>query len=55
MLLMPQYEKPIDSAQEIRDRGLIPFVAPNFGYLKQFLLDSPNTVYQKLGEKNCYF
>ena len=26
MLLMPQYEAPIDSAQDILDRGMIPFV-----------------------------
>ena len=50
MLLMPQYEKPIDSAQEILDRGMIPFVTYSGDYWKQFLLESPNPIYQKLGE-----
>lgn len=50
MLLMPKYGKPIDSAQDILDRGLIPFRESGGGYWKQFLLQSPNPAYQELGE-----
>ena len=50
MLLMPQYEKPVDSAQEILDRGMIPFVIPGGDFYKQFLKESSNPTYQKLGE-----
>ena len=49
MLLKPQYEAPVDSAQDILDRGLIPFVQYG-GYLdRDHLLQSPNPAYQKLG------
>ena len=47
---MPQYEKPVDSAQDILDRGMIPFVVDGGDYWKPFLLQSSNPVYQKLGE-----
>ena len=50
MLLMPQYEKPIDSAQVILDRGMILFVIYGGEYYKQFLQQSSNLAYQKLGE-----
>ena len=50
MLLMPQYEKPVDSAQDILDRGMIPFVIYGGEYYKQFLQQSSNPAYQKLGE-----
>ena len=50
MLLMPQYEKPVDSAQDVLDRGMIPFVVDGGDYWKPFLLQSSNPVYQKLGE-----
>ena len=49
MMLKPQYELPVDSAQDIIDRGLIPFA---FGdYFKEFLTQSPNPLYQQLGHK----
>ena len=50
MLLMPQYEKPVDSAQDILDRGMTPFVMDGGDYWKQLLLHSPNPAYQKLGK-----
>ena len=50
MLLMPQYEKPVNSAQDILDRGMIPFVWYGGKFWKHFLLQSSNPVYQKLGE-----
>jgi apolipoprotein N-acyltransferase len=50
MLLMPQYEKTIDSAQDILDRGMIPFVLYGGYYYRGFLLQSSNPTYKKLGE-----
>ena len=50
MLLMPQYAKPVDSAQEILDRGMIPIVDDGGLYWKHFLLQSSIPTYQKLGE-----
>ena len=48
-MLKPQYEQPVDSAQDIIDRGLIPF---SWGeYYKIFLIQSPNPLYQQLGNK----
>ena len=48
MLLKPKYEKPIDSAQEVLDRGLIPF---GHGYYKIVLQSSSDPLYQQLGKK----
>jgi hypothetical protein len=47
---LQNYEKPIDSAQDILDRGMIPFIIDGGDYLKDHLLQSSNPVYQKLGE-----
>jgi hypothetical protein len=53
VLLMPQYEKPVDSAQDILDRGLIPLLDGEF-YIS-LLLQSPISAYQKLGEIGVLF
>ena len=50
MLLMPQYEKPVDSAQDVLDRGMIPFVNVGGDYWRDQLLQSSNPTYKKLGE-----
>ena len=50
MLLRPQYEKPVDSVQDIIERGLIPFVNDDNYYIKDFLSQSPNPLFQQLGE-----
>jgi hypothetical protein len=50
MLLMPQYEKPVNSAQDVLDRGMIPFVWERGAYFRDHLLQSTNPTYQKLGE-----
>ena len=52
VLLRPKYEQPIDSAQEVLDRGMIPF---GMGSIKIVLLTSPNPVYQQLGKKYLDF
>ena len=50
MLLMPQYEKPVDSAQDVLDRGMVPFVWHGGEYYRDLLLQSSNPTYKKLGE-----
>ena len=50
VLLRPQYEKPVDSVQDIIERGMITFVPDASYYWKDFLLQSPNPLYQKLGD-----
>ena len=50
MLLMPQYEAPIDSAQDVLDRRMLPFVDDGGEYYRDHLLQSSNTVYQQLGK-----
>ena len=50
ILLMPQYEAPVDSAQDILDRGMIPFVINGGEVFRDHLLQSSNPVYQQLGK-----
>ena len=50
MLLMPQYGKPVDSAQDILDRGMIPMVIDGGDLYRDHLLQSSNPAYQKLGK-----
>ena len=50
MLLKPKYGIPVDSAQDILDRGMIPFVWDGGAYYRDHLLQSPSSAYQKLGE-----
>ena len=47
---MPVLEKPVDSAQDVLDRGLIPVVVDGGGYWQDFLKSSSNPLYQALGE-----
>ena len=49
VLLLPQYEDPIDSAEDIVDRGMIPFTEPGAVIYTDLLLQSPNPLYQYLG------
>ena len=48
MLLMPVLEKPVDTAQDILDRGMIPFVIDGGQFYVDVLKESPNPVYQQL-------
>ena len=50
MLMMPMWEEPVDTAQDVLDRGLIPIVDYGAAYYVQLLKNSPNSVYQQLGE-----
>ena len=50
MLMMPMWEEPVDTAQDVLDRGLIPIVDYGEYHVIQQLKNSQNTAYQKLGE-----
>ena len=51
VLLRPQYSEPVDTAQQVLDRGLVPFVFGGGGYMMHLLLSSPLPVLQELGNK----
>jgi hypothetical protein len=53
MMLKHEYEEPIDSAQDIVDRGMIPII-PSQHYMDN-LKQSPNVLYQQLAEKAIMF
>ena len=50
VLLKPSYEKPVESVDDVIDRGLIPFYIPGGGIFKQMLADSEDPRYQYLSE-----
>ena len=50
MLLKPVLEAPIDTVQEIVDKGLTPIVVDGGQYWIEFLENSPNPLYQQLAE-----
>ena len=50
MLLSTILEKPLDTADDILNRGLIPFASPFGGIFVDILKNSPNPVYQQLAE-----
>ena len=51
MLLIGQSEEPVDTAQQILDRGLVPFVMQYGYYWKHFLEVSPIPALQEIGNK----
>ena len=48
ILIMPVYEDPIDSYQDVIDKGLIPFAHPGSHYYGEHLANSPNPGYKYL-------
>ena len=50
VLLRPNYEKPVNSAKDIIDRRMIPFVDDGAYFYRDYLVRSPNPLYQQLGE-----
>ena len=50
MLIKPVLEKPIDSVQDIVDRGLVPITDEGGQFWKDFLRDSANPLYRQLAE-----
>ena len=49
-LLKPNYEKPVDTAQDVLDRGLKVIYPPGGGSMLEILKNSPSSVTRKLAE-----
>ena len=53
MLVSPSMEKPLDTAEDILAKGLIPIVKADNSW-KKLMQDSPNRAEQKLGENMLF-
>ena len=51
MLMKPNYEKPVDSAQDVLDRGLINVSPPGYESEMKSLLNSQSEIHRKLAER----
>ena len=51
MLLLPAMSKPLDTAEELLDAGIIPIITPGGTFWQDLLDESPNPIYQQLGER----
>ena len=51
ILLAPNYEKPVNSAEDIIDRGLTIVKGVESENLRDLMLNSPNEMERKLGER----
>ena len=51
ILLNPSYEKPVDTAQDVLDRGLTIITAPRAESLVEILKNSPSAVTRELAER----
>ena len=51
ILLKPNYEKPIDSAQDVLDRGLTIIFAPGRDSIVELLKNSPSSITRELADK----
>ena len=52
MLMKPTYEKPVDSAQDVLDRGLAVIRVPGTESLIEMLKNSPNAITRELAERS---
>ena len=50
MLMKPTYEKPVDTAQDVLDRGLTVIYTPGSESLVEMMKNSPSAVYRDLSE-----
>ena len=50
MLLRQVLDQPVDTSQQIIDRGLIPVVTDGANYIVDHLKQSPNPVYKQLAK-----
>ena len=50
MLMKPTYEKPVDSAQDVIDKGLAVIVFPGSESLVKIWMDFPHYITRKLAE-----
>ena len=51
MLMKPYYEKPLDTAENVRDRGLSVIYPPGAESIKRILMNSPFPVTRDLAER----
>ena len=51
MLLKPNYEKPVDTAEDVIERGLRPLRGPNSGSVVEIMKKSPNNITKALAER----
>ena len=51
ILLNPSYEKPVDTAQDIIDRGLSVILLPGTESIVEILKNSPSAVNRELAER----
>ena len=51
MLMKPNYEKPVDSAEDIIERGLTALTGPSFGSIVEMMKNSPYPITKALAEK----
>ena len=51
MLLKPNYRKPIDTAQDVLDRGLTIITTPGSGSMLKTLKNSPVNITRQLAER----
>ena len=52
MLVKPNYEKPVDTAQDILERGLTILWPPGYEYYKEILIEQNNSqVFRDLAER----
>ena len=49
-ILRPNFEEPLDTAKQLVEKNIILYDLPGEEIWKQFLLDSSNPIYNKLGE-----
>ena len=50
MLMKPTYEKPVDTPQDVLDRGLRVIVPPGGESIVEIMKNSPSVVYRDLAE-----
>ena len=50
MLMKPTYEKPVDTAQDVLDRGLKVIYTPGAESLVEIMKNSPSAVYRDIAE-----
>ena len=51
MLMKPNYEKPVDSAEDIIERGLTALAGPHYGSIVEIMKTSPYPITKALAER----
>ena len=51
VLLTPSYEEPVDTAKDLINRNIIPFIYPGAEIWRQFFAASPDPIYQEISRR----